>query len=424
MCKMTSGSLVQKKRFSWVALAICITLLGQVLYVWFLQPQPEVWGYETESQNFLHGKGITMRYLGTEYRALFHPFYPLLCISLYRLFGQSHFVITVAQIMAFGCLASLIFWIGKEVFSEEVGSLVTLLVCLHPGLFIYTTRKLHPLVFDAFLFLLFLLFSLKCRKKMNLSRAVLGGFILGVTLLSRSTILLFAVLTSIWFFKRWDFHWRKKVLFLVTFVLAAILVMTPWWIRNFIALGRWIPLTTTFGLQLWIGNNPNATGTPLTPSGKAVLFQDKEFLERIHQLNELGQAQLFREEAWRYIQEHPLRTFQLFLKKIYYFWWFSPQSGLWYPPHWYLFYRLWYWIIVSLAVLGMGFGLKRAVLPEQREKIFLLMLFLLSISLFQSIFFVEGRHRLAIEPILLIFSAEGMRLVWMKIKKRGMTPLS
>jgi hypothetical protein len=42
------------------------------------------------------------------------------------------------------------------------------------------------------------------------------------------------------------------------------------------------------------------------------------------------------------------------------------------------------------------------------DKIYLLIGMCLAISFFQSIFYVEMRHRWAIEPILLIFAANGI----------------
>ncbi|WP_244624396.1 glycosyltransferase family 39 protein [Sphingomonas sp. So64.6b] len=47
--------------------------------------------------------------------------------------------------------------------------------------------------------------------------------------------------------------------------LIAVAVMLPWWIRNLVVLGAFVPLTSSAGYSLWIGNNADATGNWLPP---------------------------------------------------------------------------------------------------------------------------------------------------------------
>ena len=42
---------------------------------------------------------------------------------------------------------------------------------------------------------------------------------------------------------------------------AAVLIILPWTIRNHTVHGKWVPIKSTFWVNLWKGNNPNATGT-------------------------------------------------------------------------------------------------------------------------------------------------------------------
>jgi hypothetical protein len=42
---------------------------------------------------------------------------------------------------------------------------------------------------------------------------------------------------------------------------GAILIIAPWTIRNHTVHGQWIPIKSTFWVNVWKGNNPNATGT-------------------------------------------------------------------------------------------------------------------------------------------------------------------
>jgi hypothetical protein len=42
---------------------------------------------------------------------------------------------------------------------------------------------------------------------------------------------------------------------------AAMLIIVPWAVRNRTVHGQWIPIKSTFWVNVWKGNNPNATGT-------------------------------------------------------------------------------------------------------------------------------------------------------------------
>ncbi len=41
---------------------------------------------------------------------------------------------------------------------------------------------------------------------------------------------------------------------------VAMLVLLPWWVRNALVFGEFVPLTSAGGLSLWVGENPAATG--------------------------------------------------------------------------------------------------------------------------------------------------------------------
>ena len=75
---------------------------------------------------------------------------------------------------------------------------------------------------------------------------------------------------------------------------AALAVILPWWARNAMLFGEFIPLTTSSGLALWVGAQPDggmAWKMPPPDWGRA---------------GELGSSRLAAAEAWRIIAEDPL----------------------------------------------------------------------------------------------------------------------
>jgi hypothetical protein len=112
---------------------------------------------------------------------------------------------------------------------------------------------------------------------------------------------------------------------LVFAFLIAILMVSPWTVRNYYALGGFIPIRSNFGLELWIGNNPEATGhTHITPNPD---IPDSPF-SRLHpylspneqtRLARLGELNYMKEKqklTLDWIQHNPNRFLILTLKRL------------------------------------------------------------------------------------------------------------
>jgi len=99
--------------------------------------------------------------------------------------------------------------------------------------------------------------------------------------------------------------------------------------------------------------------------------------------------------------------------KLWYFWWFTPQAGLLYPTSWFRMYQAVYVMLVVLVGLGfVGHWRAPGMVPLDRHAARLVGGVCLSIALVQSLFYIEGRHRLAIEPLLVMFAGQGLWWLW------------
>jgi len=81
-----------------------------------------------------------------------------------------------------------------------------------------------------------------------------------------------------------------------------------------------------------------------------------------------------------------------------------------YPGAWLVIYRLFYAAFLATAALGAVAAWQRAD-RVGRQRLVLLLVFLGSVSVAQSLFYVEVRHRWAVEPILGIFVAAAVGVV-------------
>ena len=360
--------------------------------------------YENIANNLLAGQGFVYQHLGNQYRAYVLPMYPLFLTVIYAITNHSTAAVVVVQCLVSAVACLQVQQIGVLVFRDSsVARLGAWLVAFHPGLIVYAS-SLSPTTLDLFAFLLVIVGWLKLLRGPTWGMAIYVGFIIGFALLARATILVFILLAAGWFLRFVVLRHMEAVKRLAVVVAVAVLLVAPWLVRNAIHFHVFPIYQTTASEVFWRGNNPLASGSAYLPNGRAVIAETpEEFRRQLLELDELGQSKFFRQEAWRFIQEHPLQTLTLYGKKLFYFWWFSPQSGLIWPSFYLQGYQLYYVFISVLILIGFWSARRSFGQPEG----LLLISFVLSIALVQSVYYVEGRHRWTVEPVLLLLSAAG-----------------
>ena len=363
--------------------------------------------YSNIAENIVSGKGYSYNYLGTAFRSFSAPLYPFTISLLYRVFGISVYPVIYLQILLALLTCIVIFKIAYLVTENiSIAAWALALCAFHPGLFFYSIKKIHALNLDVLLFSSVLLSVLMLKRNFSLAAAGLSGFLFGITMLTRATIFAFFPCAVAWLIFTIPKKLAKKMPVMLVMLVMLVLPVSFWAARNYQIHKRFIPITTSDGHTFWRGNNPNATGTCYLNNGKLVMESDERFYEKAVRLNELDKRDLFRREAFGFVSRHPLKFLSLFVKKFYYFWWFSPAAGMLYPDNYLAFYKVYYVAILLFGAIGVIHLFRTGALQIRRDTL-LLILFLLSISSFQSLFYIEGRHRWGIEPIMLIFAATG-----------------
>lgn len=364
--------------------------------------RPDVWESEAIATSLAEGHGFVYQFLGTTYRSYLEPLYPAFCASLYTLTGHSFVALGVAQALLGSALVWLVFVCGRRVGGDRPALWAALLTAAHPALVVYAT-KFHPFILDSLLLALVAAACLLFSDARPWRSVVLIGGAVGLCALSRATVLACLPVIGWWVWDRSAGPPRAKVGQLAALALMAALVMSPWVLRNYHVPDRFMLTRSGTSLVFWLGNNPyRFTGSAATPDGRA-LYDLMPPADRAHleTLDELGQQDFFLAQARRHVREHPLGFVQRWAVKWYYFWWQTPQAGRLYPAAGLRVYQVYYLAIVALAIGGV-------VGNWRRHEVVLLVGLCLSIAALQSAYYIEGRHRLAIEPLLLILT--GMAL--------------
>ena len=406
-----------KQRLLLFLIAFCAAVTAAVVTGQFSSPQR--WEYSQIAQNILNGRGFVYDYLGTPYHFYGPALYPVLLAGILKLTGGSEGIVLIFQGMLFAATALLVYRTALIFFGRQTALLCCLLVSLHPGNLIYA-GKLHSQTLDVFFIALsFYIFS-RVKIGWNPWKLAGAGAAAGLTVLSRATLGPFFLLWAAWFLRANRRRAPRAVWAICLIGLTGLAMLTPAIARGVLLYGRLVPLRTDTGVNLWYGNHPGASGTSytLSPHPIPVIAElPPELSSRIGRMNELEQNREFRETAVSFMRANPVAAFHLFLKKMVYFWWFSPHVGLLYPLKWLRVYAMYYGALLVFSMAGLVIS---AISPRSsaRKGTVLFALAAFSVSCSQAIFYVEGRHRWEIEPLLMMFAAVGLCALWKKLCPR------
>ncbi len=115
---------------------------------------------------------------------------------------------------------------------------------------------------------------------------------------------------------------------MATAALAALAVMSPWLMRNYLLFHKFIPVRSGFGLELYIGNNGYSqrwVNSSLHPN-----HNDAE-LSEYERIGEIAYMDHKLQQAKDYIAQHPAWFVHMTFRRIIYMW-----TGYWSFDHAYL----------------------------------------------------------------------------------------
>lgn len=208
--------------------------------------------YVQIAQNILDGRGMVNSgspwYEGL--RAHYPPLYPFLLsfVGLFAPLKAQTFLVLNFVIDLLTC--ATIVWLSR-LMNLRLGLVAAFAYLLWP-----TNLIMSPVAQKEGLSALFLCLLvgilLSATKEPTRSTAGLFGVVAGLTALNQPALATIPALLAIAFYSL--FPSRRDWLRTVGLgVLAASLIMLPWWIRNYLIFGQFIPLTSSSGFAFWIG---------------------------------------------------------------------------------------------------------------------------------------------------------------------------
>ncbi|MCP4219395.1 MAG: tetratricopeptide repeat protein [bacterium] len=190
------------------------------------------------------------------------PGYPYFLALLYKLFGPGYVWPRIIQFLLGLINVLLAFYLGRRYFGAVAGLIVAGFMSFF-WTFIYFEGELHAPVLVIGLILTALLLLGRWTTKLSLGRSVSVGLVLGFTALVRPSYLLFIPAVLVWAFTlaKPDKNWKGLGNAFAGLFLGSLLVIVPAAVRNYVASGEFVLITSSAGINLYLGNNSNADGT-------------------------------------------------------------------------------------------------------------------------------------------------------------------
>ncbi len=255
-----------------------------------------------------HGFGSPFR-ADTGPTAWMTPLYPLMLGGIMRVFGIYTFPSWVAAVLmnvSFSTLACIpLYFAGKRIGGAGLGAGAAWLWAIFPNAILLSFQSLWDTSLSAFLGATVLWATLKLSETDSDRDWTLYGLLWGIVLMANAAVLSLFPLMLGW--AAW--RTRRNVLRNVALACGMVLVCCiPWTLRNYRVFHAFIPLRSTLGLQLWVGNNADAHVVWL---GEQHPIHDNAERDRYVQMGEIAYMAEKRDGAIRYILTLPKHEAEL-----------------------------------------------------------------------------------------------------------------
>ncbi|PLX30596.1 MAG: hypothetical protein C0600_07915 [Ignavibacteria bacterium] len=407
-----------------------LAVLLRFLFYLKLQDTPFFLSHFSDSRLYVELASAIVSGGGIDRAYFMSPLYPYFLAGVGQLFGPPETAMRIIQMLFGGGAAVLTYRVGLKQLGETAGVVAGVAVAFYAPLIYYDGL----LLIESLLTLLciaFLLSMLSAIEKRSRGLWILSGLLLGIAAVTRANILLFIpVFLLFWMFST-DLKKHVPVANLVLFIITIGVVILPTTMHNAAKEGVFLPVTSSFGYNLYAGNNADADGFYSMPE-PVDLYTDtkgRAWVER-QEGREMNAAQVsdwWRDRALGWMGENPWHATTHMLRKTVLFFYpgevdqlglsmsfftgqYGPITGI---P------QAAFPVLLILSFVGAGFAV------ANRKGGWVLPLFFLSYLMATALFFVNARFRLPIMPIMMIYSAyASVELVRMIRLKRLAAPAS
>lgn len=370
---------------------IVLTLLLGIAYSLYLGNAIHYYD-ETEYQEIArnisdHG---TVAFNDLEPTAWRPPGYPFI-LAIFMHLGANTIFLRIVNFIALAISMKLLYSILRPQ-SGLAALLGIILILAYPVVF-YTASTIYPQTIATTLLLLSILLFYKS-KTITTWASIVIGIAQGILILMIPTFIFSLIFLCAWTFLRKIPH-RLKTSLLIFVV--ALLVITPWTIRNYIVFDAFVPVSTNSGINFLLGNSPH------TEPNLGVNIDLSEYRAGNSFKNEVEADNYYRDQAFEYIKNNKWKSFKLYIEKFFNY--FTTSNVLATASEGSavrtLVLTLSYGLLLALAIVRLIYTYKS---PLTKFEWFLLLFYVLN-GASMALFFTRIRFRLPFDFILILFGA-------------------
>jgi 4-amino-4-deoxy-L-arabinose transferase-like glycosyltransferase len=277
------------------AIALCVRVGYVLAFMRGYRPTSDADSYYAIGRAVSDGHGyvFTLPFGFTHATAIRPPLYPTVLAVGFRVFGAHVGVAQGVNVVAGSAVAVLGAVLANRVSGSCAGLCAGIVVALYPPLIANDVTLLIESIAVMLLFasVLFLADG----------RTVLAGISLGFLMLDRASAQWILVPIAAWVL--WRMGWRHAV----RLVVVALIVVSPWVIRNWVNVGGPVIVTTN-------GFNLNATYSKEAGESKGFVdayFDPRFTAMRLHALDEVDLDDQLRTKALHDVRANPTRLFEV-----------------------------------------------------------------------------------------------------------------
>jgi 4-amino-4-deoxy-L-arabinose transferase-like glycosyltransferase len=408
----------------WLAM-FGVALGLRVVWAWVAvgpggSPGTDSAAYDQVALNLSNGLGVSLDSpSASRATAIVPPIVPWLASLFYRAAGHHYFEAVLLQCLVASLVPLLVAALGRSLFGDPMGRWAGWLAAVHPLLIGHSAELRAETVFCAAL-LLALGLSADWVRSPRGGRALGVGLAWGVAILTLPTAIPLPVIVAAW-------AWRPVGLTvggtargrqLVLVLLGLALVVGPWTLRNAIALRAFVPVTTSGGPALMIGNNPAAWDDPAARGRPRVAAYEAALASDFRGLGEAEVDVRARARTWAFVRSRPGDWPTIAMAKLVRFWWpngddersgFRSAARLPLDPT-----HVWWVVTLPFAL----WGIARTLRGGRRWFQLLPLLVVVHFMMVAVVFFGTPRMRLPAEPMVTLLAALGLEDAWRRRRVR------
>ena len=289
-------------------------------YIWFTSGE-----MGNIAQSLASGHGFSSPFAQpTGETAWVSPLYPFLLAGIFKVFGIFSPASTAATLLFQIAISSLtcvpIVRLGEELGNSRLGLWAAWFWACYPYFVLLPVLFIWETSLDAFLLSCLLLITIRLPRGNRQLDWGAFGILWGLAALTNPASLALLPLCVAWVW--WKLRGRAARQLIAgpaIALLVCLLAVAPWCWRNWKAFHAFIPIRSSFGENLWLGNHEGGSGRSQASDH---VNQNPRELQRFERLGEVAYAKARQRAALNYIAGHPVNFFRDVIYRALY-WWFA-----------------------------------------------------------------------------------------------------